>query len=383
MRWRGAALLLIFLFGVFGPISVTGLSIEYAEGFSVEERRGYTLLHVHPPAEAGSLKTTYVLVPRGQRQIPSDTEITQQLAADSSYQIVITPVKKLIPLSTTFLPPLEWLDAEESLAAVDKREHIYSPALRELVKQKGLPQVGSGPSLDIEKVVQLQPAVVMANVSQGAWNVVPKLRQASVPVVLNSDYLETTPLGRAEWVKFIGLLLGRAEEAEHRFEAVVDRYLELQRLVESSLKSQEERPQVILNRPMNGRWVVPGGNGYMARFIEDAGGAYLWSDADQSASLVLDIEKVFVRALQADFWLHQYGRDSLQELVSADQRLQRIKAVNKGNVVNNDARMSPAGSNDFFESGPYQPQVILSDLISLFNPALLPDHSLYYYRYLE
>ena len=383
MRRRTAALLLICLFGVFGPISVYGLSIEYAEGFSVEERDGYTLLHVHPPGEAGVQHTTYVLVSRGHSQSPSDTEIARQVAPDSSYQIVKIPVKKLIPLSTTFLPPLEWLDAEESLVAVDRREHIYSPALRELVKQKRLPQVGNGPSLNMEIVVQLQPAVVMANVSQGAWNMVPKLRRASVPVILNSDYLETTPLGRAEWIKFIGLLLGRVEEAEHRFEAVADRYLELQQLVENSLKRQEERPHVILNRPMNGRWVVPGGNGYMARIIEDAGGSYLWAEDEQSSSLVLDVEEVFVRALQADIWLHQYGRDSLQELLGVDKRLRRIKAVKNGNVVNNDARMSPTGSNDFFESGPYQPQVILSDLISLFHPALLPDHSLYYYRYLE
>lgn len=374
---------ILFLICFIGPLSLFGISIEYAEGFSVEERAEYTLLQVHPQEEQDADRVTYVLVSREDGQRPSDSELTQQLGRDVHFQIVRTPVESLIPLSTTFLPPLVWLDVEGSLAAVDKLEHIYSPALRDMVKQKDLPEVGNGPSLNLERVVQLQPAVVMTNVTQGSWNVVPKLRQASVPVILNSDYLETTPLGRAEWIKFIGLLLGREEEAERRFNLVAERYKELQRMVEKRLQSKQERPKVVLNRPMNGQWVVPGGNGYMARFIEDAGGAYLWAEAEQTSSLVLDVEEVFSRALQADFWLHQYGRRSLQELVSADQRLKRIKAVEKENVINNDARVSSSGSNDFFESGPYQPHVILADLISLFHPSLLPDHSLYYYRYLE
>ena len=363
--------------------SLQGLSVEYAEGFSVEERSGYTLLHVHPPAGPDSNTLTYVLVPRESQKIPTTSELKQSLRLDAHPQIVTTPIENLIPLSTTFLPPLLWFDAKDSLKAIDKLEHIYNPELRGLVKRNNIPQVGNGPTLDLEMVVQFQPAPVMANVTQGAWNVVPKLRQASVPVILNADYLETTPLGRAEWIKFIGLLLGREDAAERRFNAVEQRYKELVQMVAEYQSSEQERPQVILNRPMNGRWVVPGGRGYMARFITDAGGVYLWKDAEQSSSLVLDVEEAYVRALQADFWLHQYDRNSLQEIASADQRLSRIKAFRKGNVVNNDARVNAAGSNDFFESGPYQPHIILEDLISLFYPPLLPKHNLYYYRYLE
>jgi iron complex transport system substrate-binding protein len=373
---------LLFLWFV-AVLSLYGVNVEYAEGFSIEERAGYTLLHVHPPSERESNTVTYVLVPRESTKIPAVSALTQSLELDSNPQIIKTPIQSLIPLSTTFLPPLLWFDAEETLKAVDKLEHIYSPALRSLVKRKKIPQVGNGPTLDLEMVVQFQPAPVMANVTQGTWNVVPKLRQAAVPVILNADYLETTPLGRAEWIKFIGLLLGQAEAAEHRFNEVEQRYKELVRIVDEYQPPEQKRPQVILNRPMNGRWVVPGGRGYMARFIEDAGGVYLWKDAQQSASLVLDVEEVFLRALQADFWLHQYDRSSLEEIASADQRLKRIKAFREGNVANNDARVNAVGSNDFFESGPYQPHIILADLISLFYPALLPNHSLHYYRYLE
>lgn len=121
----------------------------------------------------------------------------------------------------------------------------------------------------------------------------------------------------------------------------------------------------------------------MARFIQDAGGDYLWSSESQSRSLVIDVEAVFVKALDADIWLHQYGSRSLQELAQADQRLQRLNAFKTQQVVNNDARTSEAGSNDFYEGGPYQPDIILADLISLFHPSLLPAHSLHFYRFLE
>lgn len=359
------------------------MSVEYAEGFSVEERKGYLLLQVHPPGEPAANTVNYVLVQRERTGIPAASELKELFGLNASPQIIKTPIQSIIPLSTTFLPPLVWFDAEDTLKAVDKLEHIYNPELRSLVKRKNIPQVGNGPTLNLEMVVQFQPAPVMANVTQGTWNVVPKLRQASVPVILNADYLETTPLGRAEWIKFIGLLLGRREAAERRFSEVEQRYSELVRMVDEFLPSEQDRPRVILNRPMNGRWVVPGGDGYMARFIADAGGVYIWAGAEQSASLVLDVEEAFVRALQADFWLHQYGRSSLQEIASADQRLTRIKAFREGNVANNDARVNAVGSNDFFESGPYQPHIILADLISLFYPSLLPQHTLYYYRYLE
>ncbi|MDZ7794329.1 MAG: ABC transporter substrate-binding protein [Spirochaetia bacterium] len=374
------------LLSVGNLLPLTALSVEYAEGFSVEERPGLILLNVHPPESEGYNSISYALVGRDKFQGLTADQLRERFsieANESELQIIRTPITQLIPLSTTFLPPLLWLDLDDVLSGVDKVDYIYSQKLRDIINKRSIPQVGNGPSLDMERIVQLQPAVVMANITQGEWNVVPKLKDASIPVVLNGDYLETTPLGRAEWIKFIGLLCGKGEEAEEHFDSMADRYTGLQQMVQAELSENTKRPKVVMNRPMNGRWVVPGGEGYMAQFIEDAGGDYLWSSDSHSSSLVLDAEAGFMKARLADLWLHQYGITSLQELSQADSRLRRLKAFQSKQVINNDARTTEAGSNDFYESGPYQPDLILADLISLFHPSLLPGHSLHYYRFLE
>src|SRR6056297_1026357 len=376
-----------FLFLIVGNLQpLSGISAEYAEGFSIEERSEVTLLNVHPPETENYNSITYALVERDKFQGVTADQLRERYSIEpkeSELHIIRTPIKQLIPLSTTFLPPLLWLGLETVLSGIDNVDYIYSQKLRDIINKRNIPQVGNGPTLDMEQIVQLQPAVVMANITQGEWNVVPKLQDASIPVVLNGDYLETTPLGRAEWIKFIGLLCGKGKEAESYFNAIAERYTGLQQMVQTELSGNTERPKVVMNRPMNGRWVVPGGEGYMAQFIEDAGGQYLWSSDSHSSSLVLDVETVFIKALHADVWLHQYGSTSLQELSQADQRLLKLKAFQTKKVINNDARTTEAGSNDFYESGPYQPDLILADLISLFHPSLLSGHSLHYYRFLE
>jgi len=376
-----------FLFLIVGNLQpLSGISAEYAEGFSIEERSEVTLLNVHPTETENYNSITYALVERDKFQGVTADQLRERYSIEpkgSELHIIRTPIKQLIPLSTTFLPPLLWLGLETVLSGIDNVDYIYSQKLRDIINKCNIPQVGNGPSLDMEQIVQLQPAVVMANITQGEWNVVPKLREASIPVVLNGDYLETTPLGRAEWIKFIGLLCGKGREAENYFNTIAERYTGLQQMVQSELSEDTEQPKVIMNRPMNGRWVVPGGEGYMAQFIEDAGGQYLWSSDSHSRSLVLDAEAVFIRARYADVWLHQYSSESLQELLQADPRLRRLNAFQTQHVINNDARTNKAGSNDFYESGPYQPDLILADLIRLFHPSLLPEHSLNYYRFLE
>ncbi len=378
----GICIALVLFFIVHVEKSVA-LDVQYADGFSIKKRADYTILYINLPGPKNGAKHSYVLVPRAEKESRTEAQVLKELSLGKQTQVIYTPVKNLIPLSTTFLPPLVWFDAENSLSAVDNEELIYSPQLRQLIEQQNLPQVGNGPALDVEKIVDLQPAVVLANFAQGEWNVIPKLKKASIPVVLNGDYLETTPLGRAEWIKFIGILLGKGKESEKRFVEVAKNYEELKTRVDTELSEGASRPQVVMNRPMNGRWVVPGGDGYMAQFIEDAGAEYLWSDDEHTRSLVLDVEEVFLKALRADFWLHQYGQVSLKDVLQTDSRLRKLKAFQSGHVVNNDARTHESGSNDFYESGLYRPDLILADLVSVFHPEILPSHTLYYYRYLK
>lgn len=357
------------------------IEINYAEGFSAQRMSDHILVSVCPftgSCETGPIR--YVLI---DKERESFTQVRRQLEREypmvPASRFISVPVERCILLSTTFLHPFKRFDAVHRISGVDFIDYIYDQQIRRQLKENRAVEVGNGPSLDMERLVSSQPDMVMVNLIEGEWNTVPKLEQSGFPVVVNRDYLETSPLGRAEWVKFIALFLGELQRADKWFGEIERRYLALA----AKAKEAETVPSVLLNTPLSGRWVVPGGEGYIAQLLKDANSRYLWAESEGSSSLVLDVESVFAKSVQADVWLHQYGMESLKELEGSDGRFSRMKAVKTGRVVNNDARVSGTGSNDFYESGAYNPDIILADLIAVLHPELLPEHELSYYRYLE
>jgi iron complex transport system substrate-binding protein len=365
------------------------VEIKYAEGFSIDSFDGYSLVSVYFPGSGKqSEPIEYVLIDTRGLTSRETAQVRERARAEhpavSGPHVIEVPVDRCVLLSTTFIPPFSRFQALERIAGVDYIDNIYDSGVRQRLLENGAVEVGNGPGLDLELTIESRPQIVMVNLIEGEWNTAPKLEKAGITVVVNGDYLENSPLGRAEWIKFIALFLGKEEEARSWFSDIEERYLHL---VSAVADRAGRPPSVVLNMPAAGRWVVPGGEGYFARFLEDARADYLWRQAAGTRSLVLDVETVFARALTADVWLHQYGVGSIDEIVRADSRLRSMKAVMTGRVANNDARTNSAGSNDFYESGPYRPDIILADLIAILHPVtageLLPEHKLYYYRYIE
>jgi iron complex transport system substrate-binding protein len=211
------------------------------------------------------------------------------------------------------------------------------------------------------------------------WDTYPKMEEAGLPVILNGDWNEQDPLGRAEWVKFIALFYDKETEANAFFGKVERRYASFVALAASAPK----QPRVLVNAPFQGSWTVAGGRSYMARFIADAGGAYLWSDDGSTGGLTLPVETAYARGLLADFWLNPGAAANLAAVKAADPRFADLPAFKSGRVYNNDARANANGANDYFESGSVNPDIVLGDLISVFNPELLPGWKATYYRRLE
>lgn len=374
MRFAAGMLLLL------STAAAVQAEVRYARHFDLRQGREYIVAEVRPVwrgADAPPLRYVFI-----QPDSSSPEEIRERIHdrfPDLGERAVFRPpVESLVLLSSTYLSALTALGGGDALAGVDAKEHIYDPRVRRMIEAGRVAELGST-DVDLEQLVALQPGAVMAPGGRGEWNVVPGLEKAGVPYLVNADYLESSPLGRAEWIKLTALLLDRLPEARKIFRRVEQRYLQLAERAASA----EGRPQVLLNRPMQERWTVPGGESYMARLIADAGGAYLWADRGGTGSMVLDQEAVYAEAAKADVWIHQYGWDSLAEIAEAEPLLTRIPAYRRGRVVNNDRRVNEEGANDFYESGTLRPDLILADLISLFHPALLPDHELHYYRYLE
>ncbi len=355
--------------------------VRYAENLSISEYDGYTVALVQQAwrgNEAEPLRYAFI---HSDADNPDRvrTRIKERFSDLPEPKIFTAPIDSIVTLSTTYLPPLLMLEEVKALDGVDKKTYVYSSEIRSRIEKGAIEEVGTGNSLDIEQLVTMQPDAVMATGTSGEWNVAPKLRKAGIPVLLNADYLERTPLGRAEWIKFTALLFDKRQEAQELFRSIESRYEELRKKAEQA----QEQPKVLLNRPMQDKWVVPGGESYMARFIQDAGAMYLWEENDSVSSLVRDPEAVFSRALEAEYWIHQYGWTSLQDVTAANKSFSQILAYKKGHVVNNDKRVTEQGANDFYESGGSRPDRVLADLIKIFHPERMKDHSLYYYRYLE
>jgi iron complex transport system substrate-binding protein len=352
------------------PAEVEQVSINYAKNFTLEYKDGYKLLTVTLPWLGATESLVYALIPNG-------TQVDEELG---NAVVIQTPIDSFVSLSSTYLPFLEQIGELNSLIAVDTADYIYNADVRSEVENGSLKTVGSGPTIDVETVVELAPDVIMTSASGSAdWDTHPVLEQAGLPVVINSDYLEQDPLGRAEWGKFIAAFYDKEAEADQVFDAMAARYEE----AKASVAGQSEKVTVFVNTAYEGTWYMPGGESYAAILLSDAGADYLWNDLEGTGAMPIDFEVVVERAKDADFWLNVGFASDLASLAAMDPRYADFKAYQEGKVFNNNARITEMGGTDYFESGIANPDAVLRDLIAIFYPDLAGGHELYYYRQLQ
>jgi iron complex transport system substrate-binding protein len=233
----------------------------------------------------------------------------------------------------------------------------------------------------VETVLDLEPSLILTSGSdQTAYNAHPALIAAGLPVVLTGDLMEKTPLGRAEWVKFVALFYNAEEKAEGVFGNIVEDYQALASLV----AAVEERPTVFVDAPFQGTWWLAGGGSYTARLLADAGADYLWADDESSGSLTLSFEAVLERAADADYWVNAGGYwMSKADMLATDERFGEFAAVQNDRAWSNNLYLNDFGGNYYYEGGIAHPDWILADLVAIFHPELLPDHEMMFYRQLK
>lgn len=353
------------------PVKIESKTIlEYAHGFTVDYYKGFKIVTVASPWPGAETAYRYALV-RENTILPDEfKDLTQ----------VRIPVQSVVTMSTTYLPQLELLGVSETLVGHDALQNVYSPEIRERIENGEIKETGGGPNVNVELLIELDPDLVIAFGSGGEWDVHPKLEEAGLPVILDGDYVETSPLARSEWIKFIALFYDKEERADEVFEEIKKEYSRLADLA----ADVEDKPSVFANTPWSGSWGVPGGESYMADFFRDAGGNYLWGDTENDFTIFLDFEAVYEKARNADYWLNLgYGWTKKEDALAADSRFGDFKAFKEGDLYHYIKRTNEFGANDYWESGLMNPHKILADIIKIFHPELLPDYELYYYRKLE
>jgi iron complex transport system substrate-binding protein len=284
-------------------------------------------------------------------------------------------------MSTTHLAMVAALGEEEAIAGVSGTDLIYNSGISQRINEGLIYDVGYESGMNNELIIRLSPDLIMIyGIGSESAGYTGKIKELGIKVMFNADYLETDPLGKAEWIKLFGALFCKEKMADSIFNSVSESYNRIKAFVS---QNSEEKPEVLLGLPFRDTWFISPGNSYAGRFIEDAGGNYLWHDTESSVSMPYSIEDVFLRSLKADYWLNIGSVSSKREIYSLDSRLESIPCCRNGNTYNNNKRISPAGGNDYWESGILNPHLILKDIATILHPELFPDTELFYYRKIE
>ncbi|MBK9126149.1 MAG: ABC transporter substrate-binding protein [Chloroflexi bacterium] len=344
------------------------VEVEYAENFSVEYFNNYKVVTMLPWPGAETPQT-YVLVQCG-TPAPEDFEdaVTVEI-----------PVQSFVAMTTTILPHLEAQGMLDRLIGVDTTLFTSNETVLEMTASGDVVEIGGGGSggdINMELLLGLEPGLVMAQEFFAGGTTLEQLQNAGITAVLNADYADTSPLGQAEWGKYVALFFNTEAEASDAFSGVAERYAALKAMTADIV----ERPTAIAASPFSGTWYMPGGASTIAQLIADAGADFLFAD-QPGTSVPLDFEVVFERGAEAEFWVNanQFWATT-EQMLADDSRYEAFAAVANGNVWNNNKRMNVNGGSDYFESGAANPDVILADLIAIFHPDLLPDHELVYYQ---
>jgi iron complex transport system substrate-binding protein len=281
-------------------------------------------------------------------------------------------------MSTTHMAMISALGEENSISGFSGTDFIYSEKLNNRIKEGHIKDIGYENSLNNEMMLKIAPDIVMIyGIGSESGGYIGKIEELGIKVVFNADYLETDPLGKAEWIKVFGALFCREAQADSIFSAEYEAYENLKNFVSSKIKS---KPNVMLGLPYRDTWYVSPGNSYTARFIADAGGNYIWNETSSSYSMPFGLENVYLRALTADFWLNIGTVKTKAEISATDQRLTGLSCFKNSKLYNNNLRITSSGGNDYWESGALNPHLILKDIAMILHPDIFSSDSLFFYR---
>lgn len=333
-------------------IALRTYSVDHANGFYFEEREPGTYLIIAEP-------------------YPDATE-------PKEYPLGSVP-KKIVCTSTSHLPYLELLGVEEAVVGFPNLNYISSATFIERAEKGLITDLGPDGSINMELLIGLAPDAVIAYDMGGESQSLDKIEEAGIPVFYNSDFLEQSPLGRAEWIKFFGALMNKREAADSIFNAIEAEYLRVQTVA----KSRQHTPSILSGVVYGDSWFLPGGNNWAANFFESAGGKYLWASDTVSGWMELSFEAVYAQAHNADYWIGTSTFNSMSQLEGQDERYTSFRAFAEDRVYNYNKRIGPNGGYDFFESGYSRPDLVLSDLIKILHPELLPEYETTYFQKLQ
>ena len=344
-----------------GSLLENPTKISYAKGFDIVSTKNEKKLIIKNPYSNTSNNFEYI-IKKG---------INDQL------NVINTPIKKIVVTSTTHIPMLELLGEEKALVGFQNTDYISSTKTRNRIDAGFVKELGNEAALNTESLLELKPDAVIGFTMDNYNKTFNLIEKHGIPVIINGDWREETPLGRAEWIKFFGVLFNKERLADSIFNTIELDYLAAKRIAKENTKY----PSILSGAIMrNDVWSLPAGESFVSQFLLDANVNYLWKDTKGKGSLQLSFESVLDKAQHADYWIAPGYFSSKAQLLENNPHYKIFTAFKNNNIYTASTKRGVTGGVVYYELGPTRPDLILQDIIKITNPELLPNYTLTFFE---
>ena len=335
-------------------------TIKYAKGFDIITEGNQKKLVIKKPYQNAKQHFTFLLGDK----------------TDLSKNILKIPITNIVVTSTTHIPMLELIGVENTISGFPQTKFISSKKTRKLIDNGKIIELGLEQDINTEKLLDLSPELVVGFTLNGNNKMYNTILKSKIPVIFNGDWLEETPLGRAEWIKFFGVLFNKEKEADSIFTKIEKDYLSTKEL---ALKAKNT-PTVLSGSLFNDIWYMPAGKSFIAQFFKDANTNYLWSDTKGTGSLPLSIESVLDKGKNANYWIGCGLYEMKSKMETTNRHYSSFTPFKKNDIYTFASKKGKTGGLIYFEYSPTRPDLVLKDIIKITHPKLLREYDFTFFE---
>ena len=347
--------------------STKNTTIKYAKGFDIVEENGFKKLIIKSAYKGSNEIYEYKVYNKSSSKNLNDLD----------EKIIQVPIKEIIVTSTTHIPMVELLKEEKSIIGFPFSRYVSSEKTRQLIDLGKIKEIGKENALNTEILLDLQPELIVGYSVSSADKSLSTIQKSGINVIYNGDWLEETPLGRAEWIKFFGVLFDKEQLADSIFNVIENNYLEAKKIALKSTKQQTILSGAIMSKDI---WNLPAGDSFVAQFLEDANVNYLWKNTKGKGSLSLSFESVFEKGINADYWIAPGYFSSKEQMLSSNKLYEKFTAFKEDKIYSPSIKKGKTGGIIYYELAPTRPDLVLKDIIKITNPELLPNYKLTFFE---
>jgi iron complex transport system substrate-binding protein len=339
-------------------------TIKYAKGFDIVDENGIKKLIIKSAYQNSADVFEYIIKNKSDQK----EEIKNTL---------FTPIQKIVVTSTTHIPMVELLNEETAIVGFPYAKYVSSAKTRALIDAGKIKEIGKESSLNTEILLDLQPELVVGYSVSSADKSLTTIQKAGISVIYNGDWLEETPLGRAEWIKFFGVLFDKEKQADSIFKVIEANYLEAKQIALKSTHKPTVLSGAIMSKDI---WNLPAGESFVAQFLKDANLDYIWKNTEGKGSLSLSFESVFDKGQNAEYWITPGYFSTKEQLLNSNEIYKKFNAFQHDNIYTPILKKGKTGGAIYYELAGTRPDLVLKDIIKITNPDVLPTYQFTFFE---